>query len=359
MQIRKLFIYIVLTSILSSCVRAGGEDAYVPPSFRTEAKGTVEILGDELLYNYVSGIFSYGDVVGILAFDLATRTNVHFYDARKGTHLSDAIPQGRGPGEVVSISSASVRDGKLYVYDRASKTLLRYDLERMIAGSPDSFEEQLDLMTGNGTVSIQVLGEEEYLVIRNASFIPVPEGESEEARIELFGADAASYSEYPLSDRDQTWQLYQQPRVSLSPDGKHLAVAPSYGAILELFELGKTIDLRSCGYFIPAGISIKNHQLEYTDDTSYGFSSVTASDRVLYAGMVDPSRKEKDVEREGALRYPMLVSFDWKGKGLSRWEMDYSIHQLCLDEACTTLFVIASDSEGTNFLGKVSLQGRK
>ena len=125
---------------LFSC---SGEEA-LTVEFPAERKAEWELVSDELYVNVVYGLWEYKSYLLVPVSDMKTGHNLWIYDKRTGKRIWSGINDGNGPGETIGgLRNTYFSDGVLTYYDDMKGSILRYQIDSIMAGS---FLYKLDLI---------------------------------------------------------------------------------------------------------------------------------------------------------------------------------------------------------------------
>lgn len=121
-----------------------GEEALVV-KFPTEREAERELISDELYVNVVYGLWEYKSYLLVPVSDMKTGHNLWIYDKNTGKRIWSGIKDGRGPGETISgLRNTYFADGVLTYYDDMKGSILRYQIDSILAGSFLYREERYD-----------------------------------------------------------------------------------------------------------------------------------------------------------------------------------------------------------------------
>jgi len=161
------------------------------------------------------------------------------------------------------------------------------------------------------------------------------------------GEEIASYPTFPIEDRVLARLMYNHDVVSLSPDGKRMAVGTGFGAILETFDLRDGIRNISTSYFIEPKVDIKSDDIFWpTEETINGFGTIYAGNDLVYTtfgGTSEPGFPKK------------IAIFDWYGNPVRLITTDSNIFRICVDEADGTLYALIIDEHEELILARMDI----
>lgn len=295
-----------------------GENTYHSPDFPQEKHLTAQtvIPADSLLIQYPYGLHVDDDNIYILA--LADNHWMQVYDRHSGQFVTSGIPYGQGPGEMLKGLSLSFNPEQqtFDIYDESLSQLLSY---RYDAGKKTfSFVRSQSFPAYDGVVrkAWQLNGN---TFLTEGQTGPMTEGKT---RFQLYrdGGIRARYDTFPVTDEQALPIFILSASTALSPDRTKLASATLHGGILETFQLDdSSIKPLSTRYFYPPHIRFEGGAIQPTPETVYGFSSLCADNKCLYAVLIGG----KD-----ANRFDRIAVFDWEGQEQTLYQADCLVFAL-------------------------------
>lgn len=343
----------VLSGLLIIVACQDGKSGYSYPSFNETITQDFSVFGDEVSVGYPVLMLKRDSVLFVFGYSFENGTHLHMYDSFSGRKISDAIFGGRGPGDVMRIENAYFREDTLAIWDNITNSISYFNSIKLRDGNTDAFISSTAVDYGPFTVFNYPCNNGHDIVIRNLS----PEQEQGTVnRIEITGYQGASYSEYPLEDRQILWKAYQQPKVTVSPDMHKLAIAPSYCMILELFSIEnlKITNTDTKRYIEPL-FTLDNGNINELSGFSYGVQSIISTDDWIAAAMAENGISAQMSRDKGLPFFPILAVFDWKGEGLLSVKTSQDIQCLTYDPTDNVMYAIIKDAEGTFHLAKLHL----
>lgn len=343
----------VLSGLLIIVACQDGKSGYSYPSFNETITQDFSVFGDEVSVGYPVLMLKRDSVLFVFGYSFENGTHLHMYDSFSGRKISDAIFGGRGPGEVMRIENAYFREDTLAIWDNITNSISYFNSIKLRDGNTDAFISSTAVDYGPFTVFNYPCNNGHDIVIRNLS----PEQEQGTVnRIEITGYQGASYSEYPLEDRQILWKAYQQPKVTVSPDMHKLALAPSYCMILELFSLDNMqIADKGTKRYIAPNFTVDKGNINELPGFSYGVQSIISTDDWIAAAMAENGISAQMSRDKGLPFFPILAVFDWKGEGLLSVKTSQDIQCLTYDPTDNVMYAIIKDAEGTFHLAKLHL----
>ena len=353
-MIKQIALSLVFLGVIHSCQpRTSDSDHYRYPEFSSEYSSSFELLGEPLFLVNVHHLNLYGNHMLLFSNNLPNGLRMQVYDKKDGSFVRDGLHSGRGPGEVLHIASSSIINGILYVFDDLSNSVSSYGIDKLLDGLPSSYLGTETRPTG-GARDIRFMEDGDWLVLRNAS--PLVTEEDDFIRLERIGRCNDRFNGYPLEDRAMTWNMYQQPEVTISPDNKKYAIASTEGCILETFSLTNGIVPLATRYMIkPDFIAGRSSINSFGPDYQHGISSMDSTNDLILASSTDGKTPEKTIESKGLPRYPYIAVFDWRGKPKYRIKTDYSVIRIAYDAREKNLYAALLDDEGIYHLGRMDM----
>lgn len=352
--LEKSIVILCLISILYGCVPRRESD-YRMPVFEQELAIAPVQLCELSEYNYIHSISVCGDYLVMVAYNLRTEQYLHLVDKKTGEIIRSTGSRGRGPGELMGVPELSCDSGKIFLYDRVSRKTNVYDIEKLLLGLSSYIET---IQENNPPLCSMLYGPGgKRLLIDNESY--TKQDTITKPRIVLFnGAHISTYEQYPLEDRRKTWFMYSSPDITVSPDFKKMAIAPTGaggGAILERFDMTDRIRIRGIDNMIPVDFEVEKGDIVETANSMYGFNNLTSTERRIYGGMVDPGISLKEIREKKGYIFPYVVEFDWNGKAIRRFRLHYNVENLAVEKDGSVLYIVYGDKNRNNYLGRIAL----
>lgn len=305
------------------------------------------ILNDTFMFGGPMDIFLVDSLIVVSDFQ-SHEYAFHVFD-KSGTHLCDFGRRGRGPGELVSVSSAKVSDGRIVAYDAGLKKIIVYDL--------------MDVMSGERTY-----GQEYSLVGKtdNTVFQTIPAagdfilaGNNDKMRFGVWNPGRSipecTYTGYPpfVSDDEVNWSIANYAvSMEYSPDNAKLVTGTYIGCTLEMFDVDETeirrdtvryfYDFKEVGYakgavpkwVVPDGKTVIGFQdIVLTPDMVYGLIWGIESD---------------DMEKG----HQKIIGFDYAGQPVCAYTLDDILVSFDIDDT-GHIYGIAVTSDFSDYCIKV------
>lgn len=349
----------VFLSIVLCCAACSSDKGprYAAPEFARERSAQFELLTGELLMKNILDIWEYKSNLVVLGFE--NGRFLHVFDKRSGKKILETISLGRGPKEIGSLLNARLdRQGVLTLIDGQQQKKMSFQLDSLLAHSFAAISEQ---PYENPSWSRAVIPlRDRQLVFRNIG--DAAEDTTGVVRFELrdkAGKSMARSNDFPIADAAMRFMVYNEARVSVSPDERKLAVGTVWGAILETFSLEHGIEPLATRYFVEPNFNV-GAAPGISENTVSGFADVYADDDRIYASY-DGVRKVLEFSKipaeERPLQFNRIVVFDWEGNGIEQIVTDYNVRALCAGED-GTIYAAVFDNFNRFYLGKIGPEGR-
>ena len=344
---------ICLAGVLFVACTPSDDLEFSVPDFSQSLTSDPILLSEDISFNNPYDLFSYKKYLVVVAYDKATKKCIHLYNKSNGRRVASLLFRGRGPREtMMGYYNASFDPDKelLTLFDLTKSTCLKVNLRKVIEGdSADAIEEIKDALEGEwiahrmpfsgGTISI-------YNPSHVISTDSLNRIEIRDRRNKVL----SSIASFPMIDPKERFQIYSVDRACLSDDQKTLAIATSYGSILEIFDIENgMISQTFTGYYVRPGIKLTEYGGVDTKENVYGFNDIDISGRNIFAAY-DGEVMGKDAKTMGLFKNIAIWSVSGKAKKLIR--TSYEIQRLTYDSKEQVLYLIVSDSNGT-YLAKM------
>lgn len=338
-----------------------GNVKYVMPEFGKVTDAKFEILGDDLYgLNVINEVAVHGKYIIVAAPDQEDGKLIHVYDKVTGEPLLHTLNTGRGPNEYLyswNLYFDEPDGGIMRIFDRMKSKVIEFQLDSLVDyGFRAVRERRYESSKWNERI---FMAGDLRIDINNVSHLR--RGTCDDPRIEIVdreGSRVSAYDDYPYFENDEErWIVYNEARVSVSPDKNKMVVATPWGAIVELFDLaGGTVSLNAVKYMLPPEFKSGGNMYMYIGENMVdSFSDVYASDDKVYGAFGGEVKLESyfrlPAERRSGL-FRNIVIFSWDGEGLEKIRTDYQIEQLCADTD-GTIYAVLSDVDGRVYLGRL------
>lgn len=357
-QLKKRFCSVFLSIVLCCAACSSGKGPhYAAPEFARERFAKFEPLTGELLFRNILDIWEYKSNLVVLGFE--NGCFLHVFDKRSGEKILETISLGRGPKEIGSLLNARLdRQGVLALIDGQQQKKLSFQLDSLLAHSFAAISEQPcgDLIWCRAVIPLR----DRQLVFRNIG--DAAEDTTGVVRFELrdtAGKAIDRSNGFPIADAAMRFLVYNEARVSVSPDERKLAVGTVWGAILETFSLEHGIEPLATRYYVEPNFNV-GAAPGINEKTISGFADVYADDDRIYASY-DGIRKVLEYSKIPAEERPQqfnrIVVFDWEGNGIEQIVTDYNVRALCAGED-GTIYAAVFDNLNRFYLAKIGPAGR-
>ena len=356
---RRISLFVVMAAALfAAACNSSKEIEYGKPVFKEESSGKFEILTGKPFWGGVPQLFEYRDLLAVVACEETKPTNtwLHIFD-KQGNRLSDLICVGRGPKEIIGIIAAGsymVRD-TIFMFDYFGHKVVKVDMSKVLTDSTLAykgfpFEKEQYLYSSYSVCGGNTLN---YYAIFTKPGAKKSENSHRFVLKNPQGAVVSTLDDNPLEvypeirydmEVGQAWR-------NLSPDGKHLAIAFGFGAILETYNMEKGIRQESVSYFVKPEAESHNGLMRHTEKTIMGFNGLSSSNEMIFSSYDGETRIEGSKNKK--LLFTKIAVFDWKGHPLRVIDTDYRIESVCYDKAEDTFYAVLSDIERNTYLGKM------
>lgn len=341
-----------LTVLFCAACSSDVTPRYAAPEFAQESRAEFELLTGELLFTNILDIWEYNSCLVVLGFE--NGRFLHIFDKQSGEKLLETISLGRGPQEVGSLLNARLdRAGRLTLVDGQQNKVLTIRIDSLLAASPAAISLRRDPLPSWCRAVIPL--RDRQLVMRNIG--DATKDTVGVVRFELsdsLGKPLARNDGFAVEEPATRFLVYNEARVSVSPDERRFAVGTVWGAILETFSLEKGIDPIATRYFVEPNLNI-GPSPGLNERTVSGFADIYAGNERIY-GSYDGVQKVLEWAKipvdERPLQFNRIVVFDWEGRGIEQIVTDYNIRALCVAED-GTIYAAVFDRLNRFYLGKI------
>ena len=306
-------------------------------------KGTV--LCDSLLMKLVGDIDYYDSCLIVSAY--SEGYFMHCYDRNTGKFIQHRFAKGRGPGEILAMSSINLNrnSGKMSFFDPVASKKYEYELDSI-----------LTTYTGEGRLMKNAL--RNVMPLNDYFLAGMGAGKDTDGhyrRLHLMREDSVifRYWDYPLwgnGIKKQIALFYcYTGQLEVAPDRKHFVVTTSLGAILEIFSATRdSIHLETTKGFIEPIFDLHQNQVyPLPNQTIWGFHDLYPTDRyiyTLYSGNTEGSKNPVNI-----------AVFDWQGNLVKFYRTSFPLKRLCVDEQNKELFAVGLNADYETVIIKFKL----
>lgn len=340
-----LLAVVILTAACSS-----PKVKYAQPKFPEEEARTFELLTEDQLWGGTVKIFKHGDILAVITHGATDDKWLHLYSLN-GDSIGDYVVSGRGPFEVDYVSGAYLADGVLYLMDSVDKKIISVELSVLLTGDLENAVSEDALVDGSnwlaycfplpnkriiGVYSPKIMGDIPY----------------EKYRICLFdetGKLLSSYNESPYSEYSPIGRSYLELATSfkaVSPNGRHLALSTSVGAVLEIFSIVDEVKHVRTSYYVEPQFEEKGRSVQTSVKSIAGFGYLYGGNEHLFT-VYDGKTSFKDKSK---VWFRDIAIFDWNGKPQKLIKTDWSIDAIVTDDDGETFYAVVSDPERHEYL---------
>lgn len=345
--------FLVILFLCFSCKEKG--ITYKMPVFPNEDKAQFTLLTPELYYGVIQDIWTAGPYIITFASDQKTHSFCHVYDKESGVLLGEAFMRGRGPGEIqAAYGSFDVRDGSVHYFDFTKNAFLEFNIDSLLTQGMSAISEsggdfvpgeRFRGSTGRHTVSL-------YIESGRESDGP---GISRLTVKDMKGNLVAENDNYP--EENKLASFANTYYVAFSPDGTKCAIAPTWSAVLELYDL-PNLRTRYIGYFSGQEYEYSTGNIQFTENTAINYSDLYATDKhvfLSYGGDVPFQANQALPLEERKLVCNKLDVFNWNGRPIRRIVTDYRISKFCVDMEEDYVYAIVEDQLRRIYIARLSL----
>lgn len=328
MPVKSLYYILVLTLCLSC---KNEKYNYNPPVFPIHQEAVTKILtSDVMFYNYQQPLLV--DSILIIP-DVNRDTMLFFYNIHSGELIKNIGIQGKGPGELTLPTNFSMNYSRkiLHIFDYAKKSVIRYNIKRILNDTPPFFDEL--------SLSAPLLEEGSVCFLRDSLYLSSNNMHRLVIATTRHGVETND-DYFPLpAMTPRLWNTFLQSwsGYSTNPSGDKYVCATSLGGIIEIYNLVPEIKLSKRLLFFEPLFTHDRNKIVPAPEAIYGFRSLFASDHYIYATVF---------AKQNPTRYPDLIwLFDWEGNPIASIKCPYEISNFTVDENNKKIYAITYNSE--------------
>lgn len=251
---------LLLVLVFFGCLDRGEQVEYIGlDSFsdnRIEISGNV--LNGDFVFSWPSEIIIVDSLLIIHDFHMQNY-GLHIFRRSDGTFIKSFGARGRGPGELLSISSLSVNDnGVLIAYDANSRRVMKYDLHKLLNNETYYYEEFSIPERLSYFVSNMFSCGDNYLM--TSYYEHFRYGIYNKLKDSVFSI----YAQFPsfTDDEEINRAIVEYGVLEISPNKQYLLNATYVGATIELF------CLNDCSLDLKKALHISKPQYNEVEGTS-------------------------------------------------------------------------------------------
>ena len=328
--------FIVMVFGLISCSTSPKE--FSPPVFEKQVKLKYTVIQDELMLMLPREMISFDNY--IIFNSITDGKYLHVYDKQTGEYLGGYVVRGQGPGEIVTWCESLDYNKKERIMT-VTEINTNHCVSYAVNDDPENlltFVSKKNLLNNNTNTAYferlhSIFKIDENLYLSDSQVPPIP---NDEVRFSLITETGEKTSEYNGFATDDIWAYGLLNKISISPNRKKMAHTIFYGAVLETFEIGASINLIQEKLFYPTIVNDDNKEytpLAIRDKTIFGFSDICTSDEYIFSIFYGDIDEECD---------PRNISvFDWNGDPVIRFETDINLHRICYNEDDNMIYAVA------------------
>ena len=350
---------IALTFVICIGCKSSQEREFHMPVFNDESDTKIEIISDELFgINSVLDIYSYKEYIVVIAYDAENDNFLHIFN-HNGEKLCDAVQNGRGPKEVLRIDNSWIDNvnGDVGFVNQMQNKMVCVNIDSLLSDGAKTISEIGMILPGWLEFTCPIPARDRKIIIQNVSPVKDTAGFPRITVEDRFGEIIAQHKDFPEPDPQKRYIMYNESIVSISPNGRNLAIGTLWGGILEIYSLEEGLELKNVKYFIKPDFIVHSGYGEPNEKTQYGFRDIDASNEYIYSVINGEVYSELYSLYTGVGRTAKLICnnisvFDWTGTPVKKINTDYEIERFCIDENDEMVYAVVTDSLGRPFLGK-------
>ena len=328
------FIFIIIAATVGCKQKDEWELLVFPVEKEVELEMIIE---DPVWPNVMRGIDFYNGKL-VMMYDKNDR-HIHFVDAYTGEELGSMLHKGRGPGEIIIARKFFIdrETGTFSVYDFMSKKLLSGNIDSLYNGLS---LYQVDENFGQGTYAVFPLQQGYFFC--QSTYNAEPE---RRYSMKKNNGELVKYEGYPLDDFNLVHNIFSPHHMVFSRDRTKMVASPTYGMILEFFDLKIGIEKTKTRYF--RKIYSKNDGSPDYPKSGVGMANVCGTDKYIYA-----THGEPDTDWS----FNNIAIFDWEGNPVKIFRTKYKkLINICVDDEERFLYVVGEKEDGNRVLAKLDL----
>ena len=353
MKTLNIFWGIVIMFLCLSCKER--EISYKQPVFPVENEAQFELMTPELTYGVKEDIWETDFYLVVFAYDSKTRSYCHIFDKRTGNLMADALKFGRGPGEIqAGYGPFEIQQGIARHFDFMANKILQFPLDSLLLYGPSIIKE----FDGDHLRGERFRGSTGKYIVSLSARSGLEKNPPQTSRLTVKDLSGRLISESDNYPEKNLLACYADTyHVSFSPDGTKCAIAPTWSAVLELYDL-PSLHTRYIGYFTGQDYEYPTGNIELTEKTAINYSDVYATDEHVFLsfGGDVPILHYNDLPvEEKKLVCNKLDIFDWNGNPVRRIVTDRRINRFCVDAEEKYVYAIVEDLMGRNYIARLPL----
>lgn len=277
----------------------------------------------------------------LICANFRTEKCIRIYDWISGEPINDIINIGRGPDELLNISSMHYSDGRLIVYSNNASRVLTIPYDELQNVHPkmtilDSISKCFRVLP----VAYDQFIQEGCM---DMNYFTLADGS---------GRVYSSFDAYPGNEERNNPggnRLIHQGQLMASPDGKHFVFAASAGIIFKFCEVAgkgsvkktKEYAIAPPKYTLNSDPARNSHSIRWEESCPAGTLSVAAGSRYCFF-LQDENKSKLDPN----WRASTVLVFDWKGKPIIKLHLDKPLESITYNERENTLIGLTLNEQG-------------
>lgn len=285
-----------------------------------------QVMNEDFIFSFPTDMFIEDSLI-IVHDSYAQEQCFHIFNKNTGRHIGDFGRKGRGPGEMLNVSSVYLQNENVVAFDANLKKIVIYDIVNVLSGKADAYKELSLPVTENFIISAIPMDKNSFILV----------GNNDKMRFGVWNHKTSSISKvnslFPeqVSDKEIDWAIANYASSFLYIPSKTILVSATYiGGVMEIFDVSEEkINRSHIRYFyepvygtavgaVPKWIATK-------DDTTIGFQKLCATGDGIYALVWGTECRDMGHE------HPFIVQFDDAGNAQKRFDTDFILETLAVD----------------------------
>lgn len=336
---RRILLFVLISfPLLQSCNAHRGEDEL----FRMKSKTSIERISDTMSeYTSIVDLMGFEHYLVMIGLNLKSDTWVHVFDLDAKSFLLDAIPRGRGPGEMIHCSNVSMNgSGTFILTDRMKKVQVVFNLLELLRDGASSIRENKVDIPAFNVYSYQP-DTSCYLYVQN----PSEQALSRSAISRFYvrsarSSDTLSVSDgYYYQDNASNWAVYNYSQFASL--GSRFVAGSTLGGLLEGYEVHDyTVKKLFAKEVFPV---LLNRDGTFSSACLWGFSDLYPETEGIWT--IFDGEHSKDCDEP---KFCNVALWDWSGVGLAAWKTEMELERICM--IGRRMYSVVRSSDGQFFL---------
>lgn len=313
-----------MLSIVIACQNKNKQDV---PKFKSIKYLQGKILNDSLILGTGTDIFLSEEKLYVST--TPADKYVKIYDSDSGKAIGEIIDKGRGPNEVMYVSSMIIHNDSIIISDRGLCRYSKFPLSFINNGS-----QSCDLL--NFPISDIIAKNDNRFLIGN---VHCEDNVIRYAWIDNTGKILYSFNEYPnikiSQDKKGIEYLYGlEGKHATNPNNTKMISVCSLGETIEIFDIqdSQIVKIKEVTYRKPIAEVRNRHVMPIMGSTIFGFMDVYATNNKIYTIYCG--------DTEGRTLNKIAV-FDWEGTPETLYTVDSDIlYRICVNSEETKIYAI-------------------